>query len=90
MKRKHAEVIHAWADGAEVQIKLDWHSHWEDALTPNFDERYEYRIKPAPKPDVVKVVDLLSPSDCTKRQPATISLTWDGETGALKDCKVIE
>jgi hypothetical protein len=30
MKHKHAELIKAWADGAEIQVKAFSHSDWED------------------------------------------------------------
>ena len=47
-KHKHAEVIHAWADGAQVQVK--GHNGWIDEKnTPSFNAVAEYRIKPAEK-----------------------------------------
>ena len=47
-KHKHAEVIHAWADGAEVQVK--WESvGWQDSKDPAWFTEWEYRIKPAEK-----------------------------------------
>ena len=47
-KHKHAEVIKAWADGAQVQVK--WHNGWIDEKnTPSFNAAAEYRIKPAEK-----------------------------------------
>jgi hypothetical protein len=46
-KHKHAEVIHAWANGAEVQVK--WESvGWQDSKDPAWFTEWEYRIKPAP------------------------------------------
>ena len=45
---KHAAVIHAWADGAQVQVK--GHNGWIDEKnTPSFNAVAEYRIKPAEK-----------------------------------------
>ena len=49
---KHAELIKAWADGAEIQISVSKCELWEDAL-PDFlvwNDEYQYRIKPEPKP----------------------------------------
>ena len=43
-RHKHADFIHAWAEGAEVEI-LD-NGRWVDAKTPNFAVMHEYRIKP--------------------------------------------
>ena len=45
---KHAEVIHAWADGAEVQMKMH-DGVWINADTPSWHNDCEYRIKPAEK-----------------------------------------
>ena len=44
---KHAEVIKAWADGAEIQIK-DF-GRWFRVDDPTWNENREYRIKPAEK-----------------------------------------
>lgn len=45
MKHKHADLIHAWADGAQIQ-----HHHgedrWDDISTPRWLEDHNYRIKP--------------------------------------------
>ena len=51
---KHAELIKAWADGAEIEYfdyaTRKWFS-WGD--NPNWGaDNIEYRIKPEPKPDV--------------------------------------
>jgi hypothetical protein len=50
-KHVHAEVIKAWADGAEVQVfrhEYDGY-YWEDTATPSFNTDFEYRVKPADK-----------------------------------------
>ena len=46
-RRKHADLIHAWAEGAEMQW-LD-ENHWVDIEEPNFYDDDEYRIKPKTK-----------------------------------------
>jgi hypothetical protein len=54
MKHKHAELIHAWADGAQIQIK-DKQTGWEDLCsTPSWRNDFEYRIKPEEKKPVVR------------------------------------
>jgi hypothetical protein len=53
MKHKHAELIHAWADGAEIQYR-HWGSAWKDCTTPSWDKNWEYRIKPEEKKPVVR------------------------------------
>ena len=45
--QKHADLIHAWADGAEIQIFYD--DTWHDACNPAFYEGMAYRIKPQKK-----------------------------------------
>jgi hypothetical protein len=52
MKHKHADLIHAWADGAQIQIRCSRSDKWANAHSPFWDADREYRIKP--KPDVVK------------------------------------
>lgn len=45
-RHKHADIIHAWAEGAEVQFK-DLSGKWIDLVdSPRFFEDTEYRIKP--------------------------------------------
>ena len=89
MKHKHAELIKAWADGAEIEIKLIT-SEWTYISDPVWIIDNEYRIKPEPKPDVVKYhwardeggQDIRSGSD-------NLKLTFSGETGELIKAEVI-
>ena len=52
MKHKHAELIHAWADGAEIESKVN--GYWWGTNPPRWDLDYEYRIKPEEKKPVVR------------------------------------
>ena len=45
MRHKHADVIHAWAEGAEVEFKCPG-GKWMLEQYPNFYVQDEYRIKP--------------------------------------------
>ena len=45
---KHAEVIHAFADGAKLQVRLCGAEHWQETRFPDFADECEYRIKPEP------------------------------------------
>lgn len=45
MKHKHAELIKAWADGAEIQSR-NIGEYWADNQRPIWAEDTEYRIKP--------------------------------------------
>jgi hypothetical protein len=46
MKHKHAELIHAWADGAEIDVFIKHSLEWVQAEPPAWFDDYEYRIKP--------------------------------------------
>ena len=64
MKHKHAELIKAWVDGAEVQYRWKhWHSNaWEDwrdlICLSDFNDaiNFEYRLKPEPRPDYCRYI----------------------------------
>lgn len=43
---RHATLIHAWADGAEIEWYDDQDGVWEYESNPSWDEDAEYRIKP--------------------------------------------
>jgi hypothetical protein len=45
---KHAELIKAWADGAEIEVRSDDKDTWELIQAPNWFNCLEYRIKPQP------------------------------------------
>jgi len=49
MKHKHTELIHAWADGAEIQYRpVPEYGEWKDEPRHLiWDNLAEYRIKPA-------------------------------------------
>jgi hypothetical protein len=86
---KHAELIKAWADGAEIEVncpKNGWVSvsnpYWSDDR-----EQSEYRIKP--KPDVVNTL-CLDYSRGGIDDTSLIELTFDGETGKLKSAEVMK
>ena len=52
---EHAELIHAWADGATIQFKPVDQLEWDDCGgTPMWCSYNDYRIKPEPNPDYSK------------------------------------
>ena len=91
---KHAELIKAWADGAEIEeqhLKKDWapftDGHWMES------DSWNYRIKPKPKPDVVEEVYFHKDKNglwYTRINASNLRLTFDGETGKLKQAEVID
>ncbi len=96
MRHKHADLIIAWANGAEVQARREYGDPWisldESRITWQRD--LQYRIKPEPKPDVVRYYFISDKQfiQCGVRDGCTrddLKLTFDGETGKLKSAEVI-
>lgn len=95
---KHAELIKAWADGAEIEIFNT--AGWGVQANPRWDEGMAYRIKPEPKHDVVRYLKKsaihgwyeLNNPEIQKEgiNCATLKLTFDGETGELKSAEVLK
>ena len=54
MKHKHADLIHAWADGAEIEVYSlgNWRKFNNDDYS--WETGCEYRIKPEEKKPVVR------------------------------------
>jgi hypothetical protein len=103
MKHKHADLIHAWADGAQIQWRDPKDDeHWSDIKIPNWLEDCEYRIKPEPKPDVVirfylesnslvghRFSEAYTDNDLINKH-SVIMCTFDGETKTLKSVVVLK
>lgn len=53
MRHKHADLIHAWADGQQIQFRLP-NGTWANTDSPNWQDINEYRIKPEEKKPVVR------------------------------------
>ena len=100
---KHCELIKAWADGAEIQVKVKNcvdGDYWIDEHFPYWnDERYEYRIKPEPKPDAYVFARIGFVVAYNKPIPTfaygdevidNLKLIFDGETGELKSAEVLK
>ena len=55
MKHKHYDCIVAWAEGKKIEVFSDSTGQWEDLIgVPYWGNNFQFRIKPEPKPDVVK------------------------------------
>lgn len=53
MKHKHADLIHAWADGAIIEFFSPVYKEWEIVKEPSWVNNIEYRIKKEPVIEVV-------------------------------------
>lgn len=49
MKRKHAKLIHAYADGAEIELFNKHSKKWESVDHPKWAEDLSYRVKQKPE-----------------------------------------
>jgi hypothetical protein len=84
---KHAALIKAWADGAEIEKR--WGNEWlKHAWCDAWHHDLEYRIKPTPKPDVVEWRYLVRSGGAPLAKP-NIKLTFCGETGVLKEAEIL-
>ncbi len=91
---KHAEVIKAWADGAEIQTRWNDDEPWRNCTVPRLYEEAMYRVKPEPKPDVINFatveIGLGNVYIYTRAtDKGNLKLTFDGETGQLKSAEVL-
>ena len=94
---KHAELIKAWADGAEIEYKSKFFNIWLlfNGNKDSWVDDYEYRIKPESKPDVVEDVFVWkSPMDgypmMVRHDIPNLRLIFDRESGLFKDAEVLE
>lgn len=91
----YAELIKAWADGAEIEAYQGGNS-WKYVPTPVWSLGTTYRIKPEPKPDIVRWCwsntsmgwDTPNPEYGSGR-PADFKLIFDGETKKLKKVELL-
>ncbi len=84
---KHAEMIKAWADGEAIQYRNDPCDEWHDLASnyPSWIPGCEFRIKPEPKPDVVRYLNPNQYNGSHKYfEEATVRAVFDGQTGELK------
>ncbi len=98
---KHAELIKAWADGAEIESRnlctatLSWED-WKLNETPNWSvsDFVEFRIKPTPiKLDIVVLRHLRFWRDNLLADPneePNIKFVFDGETKKVKSAEVLK
>lgn len=95
----HADIIREWALDITrpLQKRRDEGEEWQDIQDqPEWSPYYLYRFKPKPQRDKVtecKVLgiykSILWNSTLDKVSHANLRLTFDGDTGKLKDAKVI-
>lgn len=89
----HQDLIDAYAKGAEIQYLTDA-GKWVDREIPLWREDAQYRIKPEPKPDVVRYIHITKERSVgiaryfpSAWAGAVLEVTLDGETGEIKHSK---
>lgn len=103
---KHADIIKSWADGAEIEVRYpDEGNLWRACPNPLWSTVHEYRVKPTPKPDTfsyIAVNDEYGVRRFTNLKDAQLyighqteqftilKLTYDGETGKVKEREIVE
>jgi hypothetical protein len=94
MIHKHADLIKKWVDGIECEY-FQCEKWWDLDFLTQFEMFDDVRIKPEPKPDVVRYGYISCYLKCINLTPGcfevdNIKLTFDGETGNLKSAEVIK
>ncbi len=87
-KRKHADVIIAWANGEDIQVRTTPSSAWQNISDPLWNHSNEYRVKP--KEEVKYYV---ARSNCffnSHERNANIKMTFCGSTGDLVSVEKIK
>ena len=93
----HKDLIILWAKGNLIQVKNDV-GKWVDCENnvPEWNVNTEYRVKPIPKPDIVRYCIVARPhgySDLTwsinKPKGCNVKMIFDGESEQLKSVEMI-
>jgi hypothetical protein len=88
---KHAEMIREWALDTSKVVEYKVQGLWSPIGHPSWVRDIEYRFKPEPKPDYKTYAFILNNSiQVSWGGKPNIELTFDGETGELKDAKVLK
>ena len=92
----HAELIKLWADGALIQWKDEERVGWQDCHNnlPTWSPAFKYRVKPEPKPDVVRYavaskLEVKHVGPVNSNPCNNVMFVFDGETGELKSARLI-
>lgn len=84
-KHKHAEVIKAWADGAEIQAYINPDYGWQTVLMPTWAPDIQFRIKPKEPEPVVKYINVYE-KHCAAYVYNTIQGAFSAQTAACTYC----
>jgi hypothetical protein len=87
-KRKHADVIIAWANGEDVQILSGDGVNWHDVDQPLFAPNTQYRVKPKEQTNyyIARSTCLINSTE----QDANVKMVYCGSTGELLSVEKIK
>jgi len=94
---KHAALIKAWADGAQIEVRAGEKQNWIPTLKPDWDVYLEYRIKPKPDKHIMFRLEAHhalgfrfteSTHENYVKEAQYIYVTFDGETAQIKNVEV--
>jgi len=71
---KHKELINAWADGAEIEVRAYGFEPWADVPNPTWNTGAVYRIKPEQEPFGYFKSEPFGWTDCAKADEGAIAL----------------
>jgi len=91
-KRKHADVIIAWANGADIEYRSETDDAWYEAVgTPNWYYDVDYRVK---QNDVIRYAIACQDSlvACNEDRGLTdnLAIRFDGKTGKIKSVEILK
>ena len=101
-KHKHYDLIVAWAEGKEIEAYSQLYKEWFPVREPFWSETTNYRIKPEPKPDIIRYLGVEVRNDCVEngtmwdeicyvsQWEQVLKLTFDGNTGKFKSAEVLD
>ena len=72
--RKHADLIIAWANGAEIEYYHDVENEWVHVDEPYWEDDSVYRIKPEELP--VVALEFFMQINATKLNPYNLDITY--------------
>lgn len=104
MTHKWAKEIKAWADGAEIQVRVLETKGWGEWHNPTYEgthggatwwyttSTYEYRVKPEPLPNIVmfwRIEKNSSTFHTIPNEKTNVKCVFDSETGKLKAVELL-
>ena len=89
----HADLIVAWANGAEIESYSEDYREWYPVFIPRWDEDVQYRIKPKELVEEFNVIyNIYAKNLIVEDDPnvvKNIRLTFESDTGKLLKAEII-